>query len=455
MAAGLQPIVCPQCGAKDVRMESETQGVCEFCGARFTVQPRIENIINEIHIHPRKTVGKSTSRNSEILSSFTEKDFLRKAWISFAKEGAPLDIFSEDFGEVKRFDHHVVHDTIDAEIAYSASIGHDREEPYTAYETYYEREPYTATESYYDSNTKTTKTHDVIKYREVPKERPVTKYKTVTDWSPISSTCRHEGSVYVENREDVPFEESKFLESFMHVSAEKIIPCSDPEDAELKPSASAKQNALKEHNRGIELHLKYDNILPGDHFKDLTFSIVKKYKTSTEIYKAPRYEAGISFRGKTYTKEAFPFGEMSVFGDSIKEDSLGEVVERMKGETKESTGRKMNEICKKAEKKAWTLLFASITLILVSILLSIFVRVTAVNWIGFGVAIVFFFLSLSLEKRISKKESDDIINVSDNDEATLQKEIDTFTEDYRRQQRQALERKFSALGFAPLTDDEF
>ena len=145
MATEVQPIVCPQCGAKEVRMESETQGVCEFCGARFTVQPRIENIINEIHIHSRKTVGKSTSRNSEILSSFTEKDFLRKAWISFAKEGAPLDIFSEDFGEVKRFDHHVVHDTIDAEIAYSASIGHDREEPYTAYETYYEREPYTAT----------------------------------------------------------------------------------------------------------------------------------------------------------------------------------------------------------------------------------------------------------------------------------------------------------------------
>ena len=42
MAIDIKTVICPQCGSTDVDMTSDTQGVCNSCGAKFTVQQRIE-----------------------------------------------------------------------------------------------------------------------------------------------------------------------------------------------------------------------------------------------------------------------------------------------------------------------------------------------------------------------------------------------------------------------------
>lgn len=53
MAIDVKTISCQQCGSTDVNMISETQGVCKVCGAKFTVQQRIDtqNVYNEVHVH--------------------------------------------------------------------------------------------------------------------------------------------------------------------------------------------------------------------------------------------------------------------------------------------------------------------------------------------------------------------------------------------------------------------
>ena len=53
MAIDIKTVICPQCGSTDVDMTSDTQGVCNSCSAKFTVQQRIEtqNVYNEVHVH--------------------------------------------------------------------------------------------------------------------------------------------------------------------------------------------------------------------------------------------------------------------------------------------------------------------------------------------------------------------------------------------------------------------
>ena len=458
MAIDVKSLLCPQCGAAEVEMISDTQGVCNYCGAKFSVQPRIENVTKEIHIHPTKISGKKESNKSEILPSFTQKDFLRNAWIALAKEGAPLDIFSEDFSEVTTINHEIVIDKIDAEVSFSASVGYDREEPYIDYETYYEDEPYLTTESYYDREAQKTRTRQVTKYKRVAKKRQVTKYKTVTDWSPISNKCRIDNYTAVENSEEVQLDSSRFFDAFDQANVlTEIVPVTAEKAAQMQVSDYAKEQALSEHMDHFDFHLRHCGVVPGDHIKNLRFSIVKKYKSSADLYEVPEYESQISFRGKTYKKKAFPFGEeLAVYGSSVsEEDGLNETAEQMKKDADKRTNQRNEKINKKAKVGVYVSAAVSITFLIVSILLSIFVRYVAANLIGFGLAVSFFALSLGLENLISEKEDEAMKRISKNEQKLLEKEIESFSRNYREKQRKALEHKLSSLGLAPLSDDEF
>ena len=458
MAIDVKSLLCPQCGAAEVEMISDTQGVCNYCGAKFTVQPRIENVTKEIHIHPTKISGKKESNKSEILPSFTQKDFLRNAWIALAKEGAPLDIFSEDFSEVTTINHEIVIDKIDAEVSFSASVGYDREEPYIDYETYYEDEPYLTTESYYDREAQKTRTRQVTKYKRVAKKRQVTKYKTVTDWSPISNKCRIDNYTAVENSENVQLDSSRFFDAFDQANVlTEIVPVTAEKAAQMQVSDYAKEQALSEHMDHFDFHLRHCGVVPGDHIKNLRFSIVKKYKSSADLYEVPEYESQISFRGKTYKKKAFPFGEeLAVYGSSVsEEDGLAQFVEQKKQVSSGKTLKASKAIEQKEKACVFTSAFLSIGLLLASIVLSILVQYYTPLLIGFGVAAAFFVSSLIFEKHFSEKADAEMDRISKNEKDILQKEIDSFTAEYRRKQRKALDSKFSALGLAPLSEDEF
>lgn len=171
MAIDVKTISCQQCGSTDVNMTSETQGVCKVCGAKFTVQQRIDtqNVYNEVHVHneseQKECVG--TCFKAVINPEFSQNDFIRNAWISLAKEDAPIEVFSENFDDVSIIDHQVVADYVAVNIAYQVNIGYDRQEPYIAYEMYYEKEPYIAYEKRYNTTTRQYEKCQVTKYKDV------------------------------------------------------------------------------------------------------------------------------------------------------------------------------------------------------------------------------------------------------------------------------------------------
>ena len=45
-----------------------------------------------------------------IVSERSKEEFIRSAWIQLANEDAPIDIFEQDFGEVKEREHQILQD---------------------------------------------------------------------------------------------------------------------------------------------------------------------------------------------------------------------------------------------------------------------------------------------------------------------------------------------------------
>lgn len=158
----IKAISCPQCSSTDVEMISDIRGKCHMCGSMFQIEAE----------PPVQAASVDACDKFKILPEHSESDFLRKVWISLAKENAPSELFSEDFGEVQKTEHEVFFESVSVEVDYQASIGYDREEPYIAYETYYEDEPYLTTESYYDSNTKSQSTR-MCEKRPYSSDRPL------------------------------------------------------------------------------------------------------------------------------------------------------------------------------------------------------------------------------------------------------------------------------------------
>ena len=96
-----------------------------------------------------------------------KKDFLRKAWISLAKEDVPLDVFGADFSEVFEKNYHLLCTGATYDMSWNAEIGNYRTESYIDIETYYDNEPYTDYEEKYDHQEEKIVRKAVTKYRKV------------------------------------------------------------------------------------------------------------------------------------------------------------------------------------------------------------------------------------------------------------------------------------------------
>ena len=79
-----------------------------------------------------------------IKSKHATNEFLRTVLIDLAKDDSPADIYDADFSKVEVVPHEVYLEALDADLSFTATIGFDRQEPYTDYETYTENVPYTA-----------------------------------------------------------------------------------------------------------------------------------------------------------------------------------------------------------------------------------------------------------------------------------------------------------------------
>ena len=447
MAIDVKTIACPQCGSTDVNMTSETHGICKSCGAKFAVQPRIEtqNVYNEIHVD-----GSSESQDlcvkAEIKPAYTKDQFIRKAWITLASEDAPLEIFNENFSEVKEIDHQVLMESIEVDVAFQASIGYDRQESYTKYETYYEKESYTD----YNKDGK-----PFTQYRTVEKTRPVTKYKTVTDWRPLNGNLSKSSKVIIENMEEQAdgFYPWSFEQSFRGISAESIIPLDGAAGDNMKMSDDARDNAAALHLYNINGAVQRS--LPGDHYKDLDWKISKITDSTTALYKTKEYKTTICMNGETYEKRGFPFGEMAIVGSKIENEmGLDAVTGKMKSELESKINDRKNAINKNISKATNGISILTIGLLVASILVSVLIKSTPLVVGVFAIAVaafVFNTIKVKSETAAENKHADSEIA---NETSKVNSEIADYSKNYKIKQREALNNKLKSLGFEPAAESE-
>lgn len=295
MAIDIKALSCPQCGSTNVEMVSDTNGVCAVCGSQFIIQENDNRgkKRGRLQKYSSETVNEAeiSCDIRRIKPEYNENDFIREAWITLANEDVPFDCFEKDFSDVKKTDRQVFFTDFVVDITYTVSIGYDRKEAYTDYETYYE----------------------TVNGKSVKKKRQVTKYRTVTDWRPLSGHHKVESSVSVDNETGELLDSDLTDNCFGNVAAKSII-LPNENDKDISVTSIAKSATESAHNYKYKKSL--EESLPGDHHKELDYQIeIKRYKAN--LFFAPQYESTLSYGDKSVKKKGFPFGKMQVFGDRI------------------------------------------------------------------------------------------------------------------------------------------
>ena len=456
MAIEIKTIACPQCGSTDVQMTSEAKGVCCCCGAQFTVRQGADtqNVYNEVHVYAdgNSAEKRDSCRKMEISPEYSKDQFIRKAWITLAAENAPIEVFNETFRAAVKTDRQILIDSLSADVKYQASVGYDREEPYTDYETYYEQEPYIAYEKQWNNVTKQTEERQVTKYKRVQKQRPVTKYKTVTDWSATSGS-HHTYSVAVIDMKQKYLNEELFLGSFCDVKGSSLHPVGKELAEKMQITDAVRKHAAEKHKATINSSVCH--ALPGDHNRDLSWKVSKITDHSTNIYKTPEYVTSICFNGKTYFKYAFPFGPMNIGGNQIENNDSPTAVARKKlSELKKKNSDRRDSVEKNVIKVTNGVSVLTIGLLAVSILVSLCIRSIVLSTVFFAVAAAAFFYNTSKVKKETKAEMNRANKEIEKNKARTEAEIDDFTKNYKIKLYKALNNKLTSLGYEPAAATE-
>lgn len=431
MSVQMNPVVCPQCGSQEVTVFAN-QGKCPFCGVSFLIEPnqlksqsRIRNAETPLStlFSDARTSLETFDIIGRISPEYSEQDFVRAVWIKIAKDKAPLSAFEQEIKKVDLQEKQILMNRITATTTYSASIGYNRVETYTDYESKLVRRTY-----YEDGKEKS--------YLDSVKE-PVTKQRTVTDWQAFHGNRTDQSVLILDNQtgalEDVPYITNHFLSA----KKESFSPLSAEESAGLQIGDAARKTAVKTHED--VLNRIADGALPGDEHKDLDTQITV-VESSSSLHLVGEYSATVRLGGRQYTEKALSFGGTEVVGDAVVNDDSPERIAKRKA-TDIST-----QICRKNNR--W------ITAMLVSAILSVFLSMLyvggdapnlAVGIIGMivcaGEAVAWFFLM--------RRFSDEGMALF----ATVQQEITHLFSDYSQQVRTLLDRKFLQLGLAPIQDE--
>lgn len=389
---------------------------------------------------------------TRLLAEHSKEDFIRANWIKLANEDAPLELFDENFGEVVENEHQIVLDKLTATISYSASVGYDRQEPYIDYETYYEDEPYLTTETYYDTNYKENRTRQVTKYKRVARQRQVTRYKTVTDWSAINGTHADKSFVMVENAPGQTFYENLFEVSIRTVDERSYCGLTEEEHARYQISKETYDEAMSEHKDNLYNSLLY--ALPGDHNRnvDATYSIDSQISS---MCVTNDYTAEIIFGGKRYKRYAYPFGCMSIGGDSITNPtSLKDAISKLEHGLKQRTTERKEAVNDYVWERTKVLSIGSIAMLGVSILTSAFIRILPLVIIAFALSVAGFIATKIVLKNVTEEEEKKAFKDIENDTAKTKNEIANFSKIHNQKLVEALNKKLKELGLAPATNEE-
>ena len=419
MSIEVKSIICPQCGSSDVKLSSDGKnGTCNSCGSSFVIQE--ENPFQDLFqaLLNRKR-GEEKGELSKIIlkDTISKEEFLRKAWISFADEDAPFDVFEGNFGEIRQTERQVYCETARADLSYTATIGVDRQEEYTDYEDYWEEIPFVNEKG----------------EREVRKEkrqRMVTKTRTVTDWTPgVSNTFSFTSATAVSNIPGDGVDVELFKKCLPSKLENAVIFPTEEEAAKMQVSGDVMDDVKDNHKRNVERTL--DNILPGDHQKDVTYRFELSDRSGI-VFSAKEYEASISYGGSEYKKHAFCFGSLNVAGDKIHNEKS---LESEKKKRRENADNLFWE-------KTKVLQFINLGLLALSIIFSLFVPVVVLDVIVFAIAAAYFII---VNRKVNKQR-DEIDKAASN-------EIAAFEKEYLKKQRALLNGKLSSLGLNPIQDN--
>lgn len=253
-----------------------------------------------------------------------KETFKRELLIKLGKhKDTPIDIVNIKIGEVRECIKEVMVCTAFVSGTCTSSIGYDREEPYTDYETYKEK----------------------IGDTYVKRQRAVTKYRTVTDWRPFNTDFSGKATYAVDNIDEVRSYRGNATHALKTISNSSIVE---------KGDAVINRNALSRAISECELDVKIYNVkLPGDKQKDTRYQCSSDIE-SVNCYKLPYYEVSFDYEGKEYSASGFACGDLSVHYDvPVKEKEANTNPEV----DVELEAKQMTEELDKNTKMAWKVFF--------------------------------------------------------------------------------------------------
>lgn len=254
-----------------------------------------------------------------VKKEFSKDDFLRELIIELGtKNNTPVDVVDADFKDVRESVREVIVCSAQVEGTCTASVGYDRQEPYTDYETYREK----VGDSY------------------VTRQRAVTKYRTVTDWQIFRTQYAGEATCAAYNSDEFGYDDSGIVSAIKSAKNDSIVG---------KGEATVNLTGLARAIATCESQVEWGSVtFPGDRHKDVNYNSNSDVQ-SLSCYKLPYYEVVYTYNGKDYTACCFACGNINIRTETPPKDIDITAVVQEKTENLE-----------KAKKRSWTLFTVSL-----------------------------------------------------------------------------------------------
>ena len=379
---------------------------------------------------------------------FSKEEFMRKVWVSFAKDDVPFDVFKEDCAEIDELHHRVLLVRTAYRTAWSAEIGNDRQESYVDFETYYEKIPYTDYEDKYNSSTGRTERVAVTKYRQEQRQRQVTRYRTVTDWH--SGNGEYSDKVYFFDTVDTGkgFDMERFRKDYdteavvqLSGNALKAYPEMVLTDAMLKV-------AYAEQESRIELDTQLS--IAGDHVRGFHYRTVEFNPYFASLVWIPEYKTQITYAGKIYVVRGFPIGNMTLSDTKIPNDeSADSYAGRKRAETKRENDIRNAEIAPYVWENSKVHLIGSVAAVAACVVFSLFADYLWLMITSYVGAFALIIVSLLRVHAFRKSKTEEINALNDAASAECEEAIKNFRQKHREEVLKALNNKLVSLGLPP------